>query len=340
MTLRDAYERYLPLLEEELRLSVEQAGPPLDGYTTMLTYHMGWSDAEGNPVETGGGKRVRPLLCLMACEAARGDWETALSVAAAVELVHNFSLVHDDIQDQGDLRRGQPTLWKVWGTPLAINAGDALFTLAHLAALRLTERGIPATTTTAALRILDQTCLRLTEGQHLDLSFEQQGTVSVEDYLHMIAGKSAALLSASAWLGALVAGAPRETIEHYRQYGLSLGMAFQVTDDILGIWGAQAQTGKSKETDLRARKKTLPVLVGLERSQELRRLYASPTPLDEAGVAQATALLDEVGARDHAEEVARRHSDEALAHLGAAQPRGQAGEWLHALTLWLLQRDR
>ena len=204
MPLRDAIARYLPPLEGELRAVVEQAeeaGPPLDAYTTMLTYHMGWSDVDGNPVEGQSGKRVRPLLCLMACEAAGGTWENALPAAAALELVHNFSLIHDDIQDQGDLRRGQPTVWKVWGVPQAINAGDALFTMAHQAALRLSERGVPPTTTLAALSILDQTCLRLTQGQYLDMSFEERDTVDVESYLHMIEGKSAALLSASAWIG-------------------------------------------------------------------------------------------------------------------------------------------
>jgi geranylgeranyl diphosphate synthase type I len=340
MNLGDATARYIPPLEDEMRAVVNLAGPPLDGYTAMLTYHMGWSDAEGNAIQRSAGKRVRPLLCLIACEAAGGEWERALPIAGAVELVHNFSLVHDDIQDQGELRRGQPTVWKIWGKALAINAGDALFTLAHLGALRLAERGVPAATTLAALRILDETCLRLTQGQHLDMSFETREQVDIESYLNMIEGKSAALLSGSAWLGALVAEAPKEYVEHYRQFGLSLGMAFQVIDDILGIWGAEAQTGKSIATDLQTKKKTLPVLVGLERSAELRRLYATPELLGDEDVTQATELLNEVGARDHAEEVAQHHSDQALAHLEAAQPQGQAGEWLKLLTGMLLQRDR
>ena len=155
----------------------------------------------------------------------------------------------------------------------------------------------------------------------------------------MIASYSA-LLAASAELGTLVAGAPEEVVETYRLFGLSLGMAFQVIDDILGIWGAQADIGKSKETDLQTKKKTLPVLVGLARSSELRQLYAGPEPLDKAGVAKATALLDEAGARTRAEDVARYHSEQALRHLEAAQPQGQAGEWLESLTQELLKRDR
>jgi geranylgeranyl diphosphate synthase type I len=347
MSLSEAYQRYLPALEDEMRAVVDLAfhglsgpdAPSLAGYGGMLTYHMGWSDAEGNPVR-GGGKRVRPLLCLLTCEAAGGDWERAVPVAAAVELVHNFSLIHDDIQDEGDLRRGQPTVWRVWGVPLAINAGDGLFTLAHLAALRLTERDVPPSTTLTALRVLDETCLRLTQGQHLDISFEQRDQINVESYLHMIEGKSAALLAASASLGALVAGAPDERIERYRLYGLNLGLAFQVIDDILGIWGAKALTGKSEETDLQSKKKTLPVVVGLERSADLRRLYAGPGPLDREGVAQAMALLDDAGARAYAEEVAGRYSEQALAHLEDAQPQGQAAEWLRRLTEELLKRDR
>lgn len=346
MSLSEAYARYLPALEDEMRQVVALpsrtagADPLSDTYLTMLSYHMGWSDADGKPIESDSGKRVRPVLCLMACEAAGGDWERALPIAGAIELVHNFSLIHDDIQDRSDLRRGQHTVWRVWGEPLALNAGDALFTLAHLAAMRLTERGVSAATTLDALRTLDETCLRLTQGQHLDISFEQHDLVEVDSYLHMIEGKSAALLAASARLGALVAGAPDEIVEHYRLFGLSLGMAFQVIDDILGIWGAQADIGKSQETDLQSKKKTLPVLVGLARSPELRRLYAGPELLDKTGVSRATALLDEVGARAQAEEVARHHSEQALAHLEAAQPQGQAGGWLETLTQELLKRDR
>lgn len=340
MSLQDAYSKYLNPLEEELRSTVELYAPSLDGYLAILTYHMGWSDKHGKPIQReGGGKRIRPVLCLMACEASGGDWEQALPIAAAIELVHNFSLIHDDIQDGGELRHGRPAVWRVWGTALGINAGDALFTIAHLAAMRLAERGVSPDTALVALRMLDETCLRLTLGQHLDINFEKQGDVDVEMYIQMIEGKSASLLATSVQSGAIVAGVSGQRLEHYRLFGLNLGLAFQVIDDVLGIWDHKGKTGKSQESDLQAKKKTLPVLYGLERSAEMRQLFAGPGPLDGDGVTRAVALLDEVGARVGAEEVASKYSEQALTHLRASQPQGQAAQWLYAITESLLARD-
>jgi geranylgeranyl diphosphate synthase type I len=252
---------FQPAIDQEMRRAI--ANPALDRYlglADMLSYHLGWS--EDGAVTTGQGKRIRPLLVLLTAAACGADWQSALPAAAAVELLHNFSLIHDDIEDRSELRRGRPTLWTRWGSPLAINAGDALFNLSFMALQRLEETCSPL----AALRahaILQQTCLDLTGGQHLDISYEDSRELPLEAYWPMTGGKTAALLGACAELGAVAAQAGVERQAAFGRFGRSLGLAFQVQDDWLGIWGEAEQTGKSTESDLLTGKKTLPVLYAL-----------------------------------------------------------------------------
>lgn len=340
MGLSTFFDSYLPLIEADLQtvLAPPAGSPPL--FYRMLHYHMGWVGPDGEPGQANGGKRIRPVLCLLACNASGGETDAARPPAAAVELIHNFSLLHDDIQDRSPLRRNRPTAWSIWGEAQAINAGDTLFTLAHLAIPRLAEGRLTGETQARMLTIADETCLELTCGQHLDMLFEERDDVGVDEYLEMIRGKTAALLSAAARLGALAAGAGEDVQAHYAGFGRCLGMAFQVRDDILDIWGDPSLTGKEAAIDIRQRKKSLPVLYGLERSAALRDLYASPAPFDDAQVQQAVSLLGEAGARDYAESLAERYSDETLEHLDAAQPQGEAGQALYALVDRLLHRDR
>lgn len=313
--------------------------PALAPYFGMLRYHMGWADETLAPVKVETGKRIRPLLCLLVAQASGGDWRQALPAAVAVEFGHNFSLIHDDIQDASPLRRGRPTVWKLWGAPQALNIGDALFTLAHLEMKRLTERGVSAEVALEALEVLDRNCLALTQGQYLDLSFERRNQVSVDEYKTMIAAKTAALVTASTETGALVGGASAGQVAHYRAFGYHLGMAYQIQDDILGIWGKEHITGKSVATDIQTRKKSLPVIYGLERSEELRRLYTAETPTP-AEIAQTVELLDAIGARSYAQEQARAYSQAAVKSLEEADPQGEAGEALFELTRQLIGRVR
>jgi geranylgeranyl diphosphate synthase type I len=299
---------------------------------------MGWVDANMTPITIYSGKQIRPLITLLTCQAAGGEWRQALPAAAAVEIIHNFSLVHDDIEDDSPTRRGRDTVWKLWGVPQAINTGDAMFALAHLALNGLVERGVPAKVVVHALRRFDDTCVRLTQGQHADMDFETRAEVTVAEYLEMITGKTAVLLSHSTELGALISGADPETVQNYAQFGRHLGLAFQVIDDILGIWGSETKIGKSASTDITTRKKTLPVLYGLEQSAPLRRLYASAETGDDF-VAQVVAELNNVGADVYAKEKAIAYSNSALAYLQAADPQGTAGVALYQLADMLLKRD-
>jgi geranylgeranyl diphosphate synthase, type I len=337
-TLKNILARYLPLLEAELRDLLALSGPRYATYYGMLHYHMGWCDPQLRPTDSQVGKRVRPALCLMACQAAGGVVEMALPAAAGIETLHNFSLLHDDIEDNSDTRRGRPTVWKLWGRPQAINAGDGMFALAHLAFARLSERGVPPERALTALHIFDQTCLALTHGQYLDIHFEERQDVSVEDYMQMITNKTAALIAASTHLGAFLAGADPEISAHYRAFGHHLGLTFQIQDDILGIWGDTELTGKSTSSDIETRKKTLPVVYGLEHSADLRRLYAIREQITPHQVHQVAHTLETLGARAMAEELAAKHHHEALSALDQSGASGEAGQALYEFASGLLKR--
>ncbi len=328
----------LPAVTQEMRSVLRANQTQTDLFYGMLHYHMGWVDEKLQPAQVHAGKRIRPLLTLIACQAAGGDWQQALPAAAAIELLHNFSLIHDDIEDASHTRRGRLTLWKIWGMEQAINSGDAMFALAHLAMARLSQRGVEPLKVVNSLRRFDETCVQLTQGQFADMDFEKRAKVSVADYIRMITGKTAVLIALCAELGALIAGADDETTAHYAAFGRNLGLAFQVKDDILGIWGDEALTGKSAASDILTRKKTLPVLYGLDQSWEMRQLYAQ-TDHNEQFVPQVIAILDEVDARRFARQKAIAYSDSALEHLAAASPQGEAAAALQQLADRLLQRN-
>jgi geranylgeranyl diphosphate synthase type I len=323
-------------IEEELQQVVQRARQPgLEEMHYMLAYHMGWEGQGAGP--EARGKRIRPLLVLLCSAAAGGEWQRALPAAAAVELVHNFSLVHDDIQDQSPLRRGRATLWTQWGVAQAINAGDTLFTLGQMALLRLGETVSPEIALRSA-DLLQQTCLALTQGQYLDLSYEARGDLSLEAYWPMVSGKTAALLSACTQLGALAARASDPVCQAYSRFGRLLGLAFQALDDLLGIWGNAALTGKSTESDLLAGKKSLPVLYGLSLGGPFARRWAQG-PVDATEVPALAAQLEAEGGRAYTQEQANKLTDLALAALEDAAPQGEAGDALEGLARKLLQRD-
>ncbi|MBM3151018.1 MAG: polyprenyl synthetase family protein [Chloroflexi bacterium] len=333
----DMVQSLLPAIEAELQHALALLDAPLTlRFHEMLTYHMGWSGEGAGP--EAQGKRIRPLLVLLTAASCGGDWRTALPAAAAVELVHNFSLVHDDIQDQSALRRGRETVWKKWGSAHAINAGDALFILAHRSLLGLRGQ-VPAETAMKAGQTLNDACLALTGGQFMDLSYETRTDLSIEaDYWPMIAGKTAALLAACTQIGAITGGADESRQEAYRSYGHFLGIAFQVQDDYLGIWGDSALTGKSTQSDLATGKKSFPVLYGLSKQGEFaRRLTNGQVQPEE--VSQLAALLAEEGAQLFTQETVDRMTDLAYQSLRAAGPQGDTGQALFWLTDYLLNRQ-
>ncbi len=301
----------------------------------MLTYHMGWNGEGAGP--EAQGKRIRPLLVLLTTAACGGDWQHSLPAAASLELIHNFSLVHDDIQDYSDLRRGRPTVWKKWEMPQAINVGDMLFILAQLALVEAKSH-FSSETILQAGEIIHNACLALSSGQFLDISYEKRTDLTVEDYWPMISGKTAALLSACTQVGALLGGADESAQEAYHSFGHYLGLAFQVQDDYLGIWGDSALTGKSTESDLVAGKKSLPVLFGLGKMDLLQGVgqRGRSAPRMSGHLAE---LLTEEGAKLYTQQMADQMTDLALQNLRLANPQGEAGEALFEMAQMLLNRQ-
>ena len=287
------------------------------GVYDMIRYHLGL-DGSG----ASSGKRMRPVLGLLAYASIAGDYRPALPGAAAVELGHNFSLVHDDIEDGDRERRHRPTVWALHGVAQAINTGDMLFSLSRMALHRLTDLGFADAKVLRLMRLYDKTCVALCEGQYIDIATsERDDLMSVDLYFDMIGRKTAALIAASIEAGALLASDDDEVIARYRGFGWALGLAFQLNDDLLGIWGAEQNTGK-EPTDIARRKKTLPVIYAFEHAgpedrERLTALYGNGGPTAD-DVTEIIAILERTGARDFTRTEARRHRDEALAELDAA----------------------
>jgi len=250
-------------VEQELREILVRGSAPLMGLNTMYLYHMGFCDRDGNPVDLPKGKYLRPLLCLAMCAALGGDPEKAIPAAASLELGHRTSLIFDDIQDKGLQRNSRPTVWSIWGSSQAINAGLALSSYGRLALQRLKDKGVPDSIVLRSCEILETATINLCWGQYRDLHLVDVGKVSVEDYVDMIRGKTSTLFGAACELGALLASRDEGTMAIARDFGLNMGIAFQIQDDYLGIWGEEEEVGKTAN-DLIEKKRTLPVVLAIE----------------------------------------------------------------------------
>lgn len=336
MSLNAITTDMLPAIESELQRQVARLDQPrIKPFYEMLAYHMGWIGEGAGPEATG--KRIRPLLVLLSTASCNANWQFALPAAAAVELVHNFSLVHDDVQDNSEKRRGRPTVWVKWGVPMAINAGDALFVQSSQAMIDL-AKNYPSDVVVKAAQILHDTCLDLTRGQYMDLFYEKRLDLTVDDYWPMVAGKTAALLAACTSIGAVLGGAEEPTLEAYRSFGHYLGLAFQVQDDLLGIWGDEALTGKSAASDLVEGKNSLPVLVGLSKKGKFAERWKQG-PIKPEEVEVIARLLASESAYEYTIEASKQMTDLALGSLRAADPQGEAGVALFELTEKLLNRQ-
>jgi geranylgeranyl diphosphate synthase type I len=332
-TLGGLQSRFGLAIDDEIRRWL--ALPALNSeFNTLLQYQLGYVDAEGMPA-SAGGKRFRPTLCLLACETAGGNWQLALPVAAAIELLHNFSLVHDDIEDHDPVRRHRPSLWRVWGEPQAINAGDAMFALAGRAVME----SVPQKETTLRLaRRFQETTLALTRGQFLDMRFERQPAVTPREYLEMITLKSAELIAFSLWAGAVTAGAEDVVAEGLHNVGIALGRAFQIIDDMLGIWGDPQLTGKEPAKDLHNRKKTLPTIVAWEAADpSQRQVLEGFFAQRHDDISSVVAILDATNTQHHCRDAVRIHRHAARRSLRESIPSGDGVGELEALLVELTE---
>lgn len=323
------------MLDPALRAAVETLGPA----TRLVSgYHLGWWDEHGHDTAGAAGKALRPTLVLLSAKAAGGVVEDALPGAVGVELVHNFSLLHDDVMDGDVVRRGRPTAWTVFGVGPAILAGDALLTLA----LDILA-GSGHARAEDAVMALSGAVLSLVDGQFADLEFETRDGVDVQECMTMAAAKTGALLGCACALGGLLAGASDEQVDRLRAFGVGLGLAFQLVDDILGIWGDPAVTGKPVASDLSSRKKSLPVVAaltsGTPAARALAPIYRADTALSADELIRVRELVEQSGGRAWSESEADLQRDRALDHLDAARLAPAAVSELAALADLVTSRD-
>jgi geranylgeranyl diphosphate synthase type I len=311
-------ERTREAITPAMAAAVERLAPEI---RRLAAYHLGWTDPDGNPVAGSTGKGIRPTLAMLGAAAAWADPQVGVPGGVAIELVHNFSLIHDDIIDSDTERHHRPTVWSLFGVGPAIVAGDALQVLAHQILLEASPDWGPA----AASALADATAAMIA-GQADDIAFETRRDVTVEQCTAMSAAKTGALLGCAASIGALLAGAPRATVGALRDYGRHLGLAFQAVDDLLGIWGDPARTGKPAGSDLRQRKKSMPVVSALaaggEEADELRMLIVGPPeadgplpPLSSEQIDRARYLVEACGGREWTTVRAKANLDAALGAL-------------------------
>jgi geranylgeranyl diphosphate synthase type I len=293
----------------------------------QMQYHLGWLDQQLRPTNGHPGKLLRPKLLLLSYELARAMEQTpgtpltpslqpALPAAASVELAHNFTLLHDDIQDGDVERRHRPTVWSVWGIPQAILVGDALFALARLHLWKVLDEGVAPETALHLAKLFDTALLKLTEGQHLDMSFEQQPQVSLASYEEMISRKTATLMRYAVEMGATLGTHNQEIIDGLARFGHALGLAFQVRDDMLGVWATEAESGKLPAGDIYRRKKSLPILHALQHAQPddqpiMASIYHQEGPITREQVLEILAIFVRTQTREYCAQFLARQCQQA-----------------------------
>jgi geranylgeranyl diphosphate synthase, type I len=328
-TFDQRLDALIALIDAWIRPYVERPDSPAARFYQMMAYHHGWVASDGTPLDPPArtGKRVRPILSILTCEAFGGTTEAARGPAVALELIHNFSLVHDDIQDVSDQRHNRDTVWKLWGAPQGINVGDGLYALAQVA---LAEQAAGHPRIGDGLLRLNRTCVRLVEGQYLDLALESAADAAFEQYEQMVARKTAALIECSAALGAWAAEATDEQIAATGRFGYELGIAFQFQDDLLSVWGDPKVTGKPARDDVRSRKKALPMMLTLQLAADAARaeileVLRAPSAPDDGAVDRVVTLMEQIGVRERAAEMVQDRFARVEQAIREALPVGQDG---------------
>lgn len=284
----------------------------------MLRYSMGWIDENGNP-SSSQGKALRPTLCLYTCEALGTEFEKAIPAAVALELIHNFSLIHDDIQDQDRMRHHKPTLWALLGAPKALIAGNIMRVLADMTASDLQSNNLSQDVMFEVIELLTKSYLEMIEGQFLDIQFESQPQISIPDYIKMISLKTGSLIKTSITIGAAIGTRDRKLIKEFNGFATNLGFAFQIRDDYLGIWGKSNETGKPVGTDILRKKNTLPIIHVKSQSSDanskrVEKIFLKDT-LTDKDLSDILQIMDELQTKEYTSESTNHYCDLALDHL-------------------------
>ena len=338
--LPQMFHRYSARIGDALRSALSHDGVRV---YDMLRYYMGWVDEDGNPWTATEGKALRPTLCLFACEANGGSLAQAMPAAVALEFIHNFSLIHDDIQDRDEMRHHRRTVWAVWGVPRAVVAGNVLRILADKALQSMVGEGVGVDRALDAVALLTEAYLEMIEGQYLDIYYEGRPDISTPDYLHMISRKTGALIRSALNIGAVIGTDDAVAAEAFRSCGSSLGYVFQIRDDVLGVWGDEKSTGKPVGADIRRKKNSFPVAYAMSHVQgrdkeRLTDIYRIES-LTDGDVATVLEILDRAEVREHAQRLAEHHRDKALKALGEVRLAPELRDELEGLAQFLLVRN-
>lgn len=338
--LPHVFQKYRADIDDALHASLIQNEMLLHH---MIHYAMGWDGVDRKVRFTTDGKALRPTLCLLTCEANGGQVSAALPAAVSLELIHRFSLIHDDIQDRDETRHHRPTLWAVWGEPRSLIAGNTLKVIADMAVWGLVTQGLDFENALMAAGILTEAYLLMIEGQYLDISYEGRPDISVQNYLDMISRKTGALIQCSLTLGALIGTQDVDIVNAFSKCGRSLGFVFQIRDDILGIWGNEESTGKPVGADIRRKKNTLPVVYTMSQADGvdavlLREVYRD-TSVTEKGISSVLEVMGKVNAMEFAQNLASKHAEQAIQALESTELAASSKEEMEELIHFLLIRE-
>lgn len=334
------FSRYGPRVNNSLKSALH--GKESSVYTT-LRYSMGWTDSKGKAIVASTGKALRPILCLFACETVGGSANTAMPAAVALEFIHNFSLIHDDIQDKDEMRRGRPSLWVVWSEPKAIIAGNVLRVVADMCLEQLVRNNVTVDHALAASQILTEAYLQMIEGQYLDILFERRLDIGLDDYLEMIGRKTGALIRCALEMGATLGNSNSNVQSAFREFGRCLGFVFQIRDDVLGVWGKPDKTGKPVGADIKRKKNSFPIVHAMNYAKGadarlLKQTYGKES-LDENDVSRILEVMDRLGTQEYAQSLAKAHCEKALDAIQGVELSPQARIEIEDLAKFLLTRD-
>jgi geranylgeranyl diphosphate synthase type I len=328
MEVTEILKKYSADIDQEITAALEEVDPET---LRQASEHL----------VKAGGKKLRPSLVVLSAEAVGGQVKSALKTGAAVELIHTFSLIHDDIMDQDEKRRGKPSVHVLWGEPTAILAGDTLFSKAFETVMRSEEDGVPAPTILPALNAVVDSCVKICEGQALDMGFAERTDVTEEEYLNMIFKKTAALIAAATKAGAIVGGGTPEQIEALSEYGRLIGMAFQIQDDYLDVASSEEDLGKPVGSDIVEGKMTLLVVNALVRASEEdhNRLLTILKEEGDEHVSEAMEIMEKYGSIEYAWQVAQEDVNQAKQLLRDVLDDSPAREALLLIADFVLQRS-
>lgn len=339
--LTEVFSKYHSQVDSTMQIEFPSDNTKIN---TMLKYFLGWVNPNGYPTNKPiSGKALRPILCILACNAAGGDVQKAIPAAIPLELIHNFSLIHDDIQDKDKLRHNRPTIWALWGNPKALVAGNNLRVIADITMNNLIRTGLTVNKCLKLNYILNQACLEMIEGQYLDIKYEGHTCLTTELYLEMISKKTGALISSAIKIGASLATENQDKLNAFNDFGKFLGIVFQITDDILGIWGTEAKTGKAVGADIIRKKNSLPIIMTATNTTKINQkkiisIYNKQS-ISKSDLNEILNIMEETKSKQQCMDLAEIYCAKALSSIGDISMTEKSRKDIESVALFLTKRQ-